>query len=121
MTGVTLAGAAGTWLLADMMGMAIVAPFALSLTSVFRDAWLKALTAPMVICARLVSCCAGKTEVPVHLPGLSAWWPWAVINDRDRGGALGVGAVAFAVIAAALLDQGPIARLPQFGVSPRYR
>lgn len=116
MTGEALAGAAGTWLLADMMGMAIVAPFALSLGSVVRGAWLKGLAAPMVICGVCFVLC-WQAQVPVIFLAFPLVG-WAVLRDRDRGGALGVGAVAIAVIGAALLGQGPIARLPQFGVDP---
>jgi signal transduction histidine kinase len=116
LTGVELAGQAGAWLLADALGMAIVAPFALSLGSVKRGGWLKALAVPAGIGLICLALCWQRQAPIVFLAfPLVAW---AVLNDRDRGGALGVGAVAIAVIGAALLGQGPIARLPHIGVDP---
>lgn len=116
LSGEALAAQGGAWLLADMMGMAIVAPFALSLGSVVRGGWLKALAVPGFIGVVCFALCW-----QIQLPAVILAFPlvaWAVLNDRDRGGALGVGAVAIAVVGAALLGQGPIARLPHVGVDP---
>lgn len=116
LTGSGLVEQAGAWFLADALGMAIVAPFALSLGSVRRDAWLQALAVPAFIGVVCFAMCWQQ-----QLPVVFLAFPlvaWAVLNDRDRGGALGVGAVAIAVIGSALLGQGPIARLPTSGVDP---
>jgi signal transduction histidine kinase len=116
LTGAELLRHAGAWLLADALGMAIVAPFALSLGSVKRGGWAKALAVPAGIGLICLALCLQQQAPVVFLA-----FPlvvWAVLNDRDRGGALGVGAVAIAVIGAALLGHGPIARLPHIGVDP---
>ena len=107
---------AGAWFLADALGMAIVAPFALSLGSVRRGAWIKALAAPAAIG---VFCFALSWQR--QLPVVFLAFPLvalAVLHDRDRGGALGVGAVALSIIGSALVGQGPIARLPALGIDP---
>lgn len=114
--GEELVGQAGVWLLADMMGMAIVAPFALSLGLVGRGGWVKALAGPAAI-AVVCFVLSWQSRLPVMFLAFPLV-AWAALNDRDRGAALGVGAVAIAVMAAAGLGEGPIARLPRFGVDP---
>lgn len=116
MSGQALAAQAGHWFLADAMGMAIVAPFALSLGSVDRRHWLRVLSAPAAIGVISFLLC-WQIQAPILLLAFPLV-VMAVLNDRDRGGALGVGAVAIAIILASLLDQGPIARLPAFGQAP---
>lgn len=115
-SGEALAAQAGVWLLADTMGMAIVAPFALSLGLVSRGGWLKALAGPTAIGAVCFLLC-WQTQLPVAFMAFPMV-AWAALNDRDRGAALGVGAIAIAVIGAALLGEGPVARMPRFGVDP---
>lgn len=116
LTGAELVGQAGGWLMADVMGMAIVAPFALSLGSVSRKGWLRALAVPVAIGAIAFLLC-WQRQMPVVFLAFPLV-ALAVLNDRDRGGALGVGAVTIAIVGAALLGEGPIARLPRFGVDP---
>ena len=116
LSGDALVEQAGAWFLADALGMAIVAPFALSLGSVRRDAWIRALAVPAAIGALCFILCWQR-----QLPVVFVAYPLvalAVLHDRDRGGALGVGAVAIAVIGSALLGQGPIIRLPALGIDP---
>lgn len=116
LSGPELVQQGGMWLTADMMGMAIVAPFALSLGSVRRGGWLRALLAPTAIG---LICFALSWQK--HLPVVIVAFPLtvlAVLYDRDRGGALSIGAVAVAIISAGLLDQGPIARMHSTGVDP---
>jgi hypothetical protein len=82
MSGQVLASQAGHWFLADLLGMAIVAPFALSLTSVNRMGWKRAFTTPFLIGLVSFLLC-WQTEAPV----LFLAFPMvalAVINDRDR-------------------------------------
>jgi signal transduction histidine kinase len=113
LSGQVLMSQAGHWFMADLMGMAIVAPFALSLTSVNRKGWKRAFATPVAIGVVAFLLC-WQIEAPV----LFLAFPLvalAVINDRDRGGALGIGAVAIAVVLAAQLGQGPIARLTDYG------
>jgi len=116
LSGEVLVGQAVGWLLADVTGMAIVAPFALSLGSVRQNGWLRAMTAPGligVVCFML----SWQTQAPViflAFPMVTL----AVLLDRDRGGALSVGAVAAAIICAGLLGTGPIARFPEYGLQP---
>jgi signal transduction histidine kinase len=115
-SGEALAAQAGVWLLADMMGMAVVAPFALSLGSVGRGGWLRALAGPTAIGVICFLLC-WQTQLPVAFMAFPMV-AWTALNDRDRGAALGVGAIAIAVIGAALLGEGPVARMPRFGVDP---
>lgn len=116
LSGEALVGEAIGWLLADVTGMAIVAPFALSLGSVKQNGWLRAMAAPSligVVCFIL----SWQTQAPViflAFPMVTL----AVLLDRDRGGALSVGAVAAAIICAGLLGTGPIARFPEYGLQP---
>lgn len=114
--GPELTSQAGAWLLADVMGMAIVAPFALSLGTPSRVSWRRALALPSAICVGCFLLC-WQSKAPVMFLAFPIV-ALAVLNDRDRGGALGVGAVAFAVVAAALLDQGPIMRVAKLGIDP---
>lgn len=116
LVGEALVEPAGVWLLADMMGMAIVAPFALSLGSVARGGWLKAMAGPAVLGLVCFALC-WQTRLPVAFVAFPLV-AWAALNDRDRGAALGVGAIAIAVVVAALFGEGPIARMPRFGVDP---
>lgn len=104
------------WLTADMMGMAIVAPFALSLGSVRRGGWLRALLVPTGIGLICFILC-WQQQLPVIMTAFPLT-VFAVLRDRDRGGALSIGAVAVAVIGAGLMGQGPIARLPTIGIDP---
>lgn len=114
--GEPLVGQAIGWLLADTMGMAIVAPFALSISSMKRNGWLQAISAPAVIGAVCFILC-WQTRAPVFFLAFPMV-TLAVLLDRDRGGALSVGAVATAVVAAGLMGTGPIARLPVYGLQP---
>ena len=116
LSGPELVRQGATWLTADMMGMAIVAPFALSLGSVKRGGWLRALLVPGGIGLICFALC-WQTKLPVIITAFPLT-VFAVLHDRDRGGALSIGAVAVAVIGAGLLDQGPMARLPGIGVDP---
>lgn len=114
--GETLLEAAGGWLLADVMGMAIVAPFALSLGSVARRGWLRALTVPLAI-GLLVFILCFQSVAPVLLLSFPLT-ALAVFHDRDRGGALTVGAITLAVVASAPLGEGPVVRAVQLGLDP---
>lgn len=116
LSGEALVGQAVGWLLADVTGMAIVAPFALSLGSVRRNGWLQALAAPSLIGVTCFILC-WQTQAPVFFLAFPMV-TLAVLMDRDRGGALSVGAVAAAVACAGLLGTGPIARLPEYGLQP---
>lgn len=116
LSGEALVSQGTRWLLADVMGMAIVAPFALSLGSVKRNGWLRAAAAPVVIGVICFILC-WQTRAPViflAFPMVTL----AVLLDRDLGGALSVGAVATAVICAGLIGVGPVARMPEYGVQP---
>lgn len=102
------------WLVSDMTGMAIVAPVALSLGLIKRGGWGRALTAPAVIGLISFALCFQKI-VPltfVAFPMVAA----AVMRDRDRGAALGVGAVATAILVAAALGFGPVVNLDRIGL-----
>ena len=105
---------ASGWLLADMTGMAIVAPFALSLGSFRPKGGVSRLAGPVVVGGVTFLLCWQN-----QLPVLFLAFPLvalAVLQDRDRGGALGVGAITVAILGAATLGQGPIARLQDFGL-----
>lgn len=114
--GPELMGQAGAWLLSDMMGMAIVAPFALSLGAPSKTRWSRALVVPTTIFVVCFLLC-WQDKVPVMFLAFPIV-AIAVLNDRERGGALGVGAVAFAVVLAALMEQGPVFRVARLGVDP---
>ena len=114
--GEVLAQAAGGWLLADVMGMAIVAPFALSLGTVALRGWLRALAVPLAI-GLLVFILSYQSLAPVLLLSFPLT-ALAVFHDRDRGGALTVGAVALAVAASAAMGDGPVVRAVDLGLNP---
>lgn len=114
--GEALAQAAGGWLLADVMGMAIVAPFALSLGTVALKGWWRALAVPLAI-GLLVFILSYQSLAPVLLLSFPLT-ALAVFHDRDRGGALTVGAVALAVVASAAMGDGPVARAVDLGLDP---
>ncbi|RZJ04154.1 MAG: hypothetical protein EON89_09025 [Brevundimonas sp.] len=114
--GPELVSQAGAWLLSDLMGMAIIAPFALSLGTPSKVSWPRALAMPTAIFIFCFLLC-WQARVPVMFLAFPIV-TLAVINDRDRGGALGVAAVAFAVVAAAMLNQGPIMRVARLGIDP---
>lgn len=111
-----LLGQAAAWFAADATGMAIIAPFALSLTRTrLTDAWAT-LALPLAIGAGLYF-----MSHQIALPVLALAFPLvtlAVLRDRDSGGALSVGAVAFAVVAAAIEGVGAVPRLAAMGADP---
>lgn len=114
--GEAIAEVAGSWLMADALGMAIVAPFLLSRGGASGKDVFRVLGAPTLIFAVAFALCF-QTRVPL----LFLAFPMvalAVLNDRGRGGALAVGAVAGAVIGAAFLGHGPVAKMSASGLDP---
>lgn len=116
LTGPELVDQAGRWLMADVLGIAIVAPFALSLGAPSRVATWRADLGPVLI---FLACflLSWQARVPVMFlafPLVSL----AVLNDRDRGGALGVGAVAMAIVCAGMLHRGPVVWVERLGLDP---
>lgn len=104
------------WLLADMLGMAIVAPFALSMTGVPRRDLVRALATPTA-----VGLLAFALSFQPYVPVVFAAFPLValvVLRDPDWGGALGVAAVAIAVIAAAAVGEGPVVRFMAYQLDP---
>lgn len=104
------------WLLADMLGMAIVAPFALSMTGVPRRDLVRTLAAPTAIGFLAFALCF-QPFVPV----IFAAFPLvclAVLRDPDWGGALGVAAITVAIICAAAVGQGPVVRFIAYQLDP---
>lgn len=114
--GEALIEAAGGWLLADVMGMAIVAPFALSLGSVAARGWVRALAVPAGIGLLAFALCF-QSVAPVLLLAFPLT-ALAVFQDRDRGGALTVGAITLAIVGSAALGAGPLVRAVQLGLDP---
>lgn len=104
------------WLFADMMGMAIVAPFALSMGAVARRDLPKTLITPAIVGVLTFLLCFQPT-----LPVIFAAFPLvtvAVMRDHNWGGALGVAAVTAAIIGAAAIGQGPIPRFIDYQLDP---
>lgn len=106
----------GAWFMADALGMAIVAPFLLSLDRVGRRGMVRALGVTALIFAFAFALCF-QTRAPLLFLGFPIV-ALAVLHDRGRGGALAVGAIAAAVTVAALLGEGPAARMVEGGLDP---
>ncbi len=104
------------WLLADMMGMAIVAPFALSMTGVARRDLVRTLAVPTAI-GFLAFALSFQPFVPVILAAFPLV-ALAVLRDPDWGGALGVAAITVAIICAAAVGQGPVVRFIAYQLDP---
>lgn len=104
------------WLLADMMGMAVVAPFALSVGAVARRDLVRTLMAPVLVGAAAFALCFQP-----FLPVVFAAFPLValmVMRDPNWGGPLSVAAITIAVIGAAALGYGPVPRLIENGQDP---
>lgn len=104
------------WLLADMMGMAVVAPFALSVGAVARRDLPRTLVAPALVGLVAFALCFQP-----FLPVVFAAFPLValmVMRDPNWGGALSVAAITVAVIGAAALGYGPVPRLIENGQDP---
>lgn len=104
------------WLLADMLGMAIVAPFALSMGTVSGRDLGRSLVTPVLIGVLAFALCF-QPFVPV----IFAAFPLvtiAVMRDPNWGGALGVAAVTLAIMGAAAMGDGPIFRFAAYELDP---
>ena len=113
LSGMELARACWSWLSSDMIGMAIVAPFLLSLATVERGQWFRSLSLPVAI-GMVVFALTAQSVLPVMLVSFPLLG-LAVLRDRDRGAALGLGMITLAVMVAAAVGQGPIPSLSALG------
>jgi signal transduction histidine kinase len=114
--GEALLRAGASWLVSDMIGMAVVVPFALSLGQVEKGGWTRALLAPAIIGVLAFLLCFQRS-----VPILFLAYPMvcaAVMRDRARGAALGIGAITVALLGAAAVDAGPVANLARLGLNP---
>ena len=104
------------WLLADMLGMAIVAPLALSMGALPRRDLVSTLATPTLLGLLAFALCF-QPFVPV----IFAAFPLvtiAVTRDPNWGGALGIAAVTLAIIAAAAVGDGPAVRFAAYQLDP---
>lgn len=116
LSGSALLAEAGGWFLADAMGMAIVAPFALSISS--RNTWSvwSGMAAPAAA-GLIFFALSFQSQAPALLLAFPLV-TLAVLYDRDRGGALAIGLVATGLIGSALMGEGSLPRLARYGVDP---
>ncbi|MFN3352121.1 MAG: MASE1 domain-containing protein [Brevundimonas sp.] len=116
LSGAALLAEAGAWFLADAMGMAIVAPFALSIST--RRAWSawRGMLGPAAV-GLIFFALSFQSQAPALLLAFPLV-TLAVLYDRDRGGALAIGLVALGLIGSALMGEGSLPRLARYGVDP---
>lgn len=115
-TGPQLLANTTDWLLADMLGMAIVAPFALSMGAIARRDVVRTLATTALVGLLAFALCFQP-----FIPVIFAAFPLvtiAVTRDPDWGGALGVAAVTLAIIGAAAIGQGPAIRFAAYDLDP---
>ena len=104
------------WLLADMLGMAIVAPFALSMGAVALRDLGRTLLGPVLVGLLAFALCFQP-----HLPVVLMAFPLVtivVMRDPNWGGALGIAAMTVAIVGSAAVGQGPVPRLVENGQDP---
>lgn len=116
LSGSALLSEAGGWFLADAMGMAIVTPFALSISS--QSAWSvwRGMAAPAAVGLIFFALCF-QTQAPALLLAFPLV-TLAVLHDRDRGAAMAIGLIALGLMGASLLGYGTLPRLARYGVDP---